>query len=137
VNSSQRISTVRFFLLDDSCEFEQVLLRGTYPPVTQTCYISSQHLEALTLLSLLENLQVLLGKFLCALLAATLQYFQILNLLDSVHSLHNSLSTISLRFTNSKTLLYLHTPCMAPVLNLHFCENENNVNPSELSEIKL
>jgi hypothetical protein len=26
---------------------------------------------------------------------------------------------------------------MAPVLNLHFYENENNVNPPELSEIKV
>jgi hypothetical protein len=87
MNSSQRIMTIRFFLLDDSYKFEQVLRRGTYPPVTETFYVSSQYLEALTILILLENIQVLLGKFLCALLAATLQYFEILNLLDSVHSL--------------------------------------------------
>jgi hypothetical protein len=35
-----------------------------------------------------------------------------------------------------ETLLGLRTPCTAPVLNLHFRENENNVFPPELSEIK-
>jgi hypothetical protein len=42
-----------------------------------------------------------------------------------------------LRFKNSETLLGLRTPCMALVLNLHFYENENNINPPELSDIKL
>jgi hypothetical protein len=35
---------------------------------------------------------------------------------------------------NSETSLGLRTPCTAPVLNLHFCENENNVIPPELAE---
>jgi hypothetical protein len=137
VNSPRRVTTVCLFLLVDSCEFEQVLLRGTYSPVTQNCYVSSQHLKALTFLILIENLQVLLRKFLRALLAATLQYFQILNLLNSVHSLrHQSLNNFT-QVTKPKTLLGLHTPCTAPMLNLHFPENENNFNPPELSEIKL
>jgi hypothetical protein len=42
-----------------------------------------------------------------------------------------------IRFANSETLLSLRTPCTAPMLNLHFYKNENNVNPPELSEIKL
>ena len=37
---------------------------------------------------------------------------------------------------NSETLLGKRTLCMAPVLNFHFCKNENNVIPPELAETK-
>ena len=37
---------------------------------------------------------------------------------------------------SSETLLGLRTPCTSPVLNFQFRENENNVIPPELSEIK-
>jgi hypothetical protein len=36
---------------------------------------------------------------------------------------------------NSKTSLGLCTPCTAPMLNFHFCENENNFIPPELAEM--
>jgi hypothetical protein len=35
---------------------------------------------------------------------------------------------------NSETSLDLGTPCTSHVLNLHFCENENNVIPPDLAE---
>jgi hypothetical protein len=64
------------------------------------------------------------------------EYFQVLNSLTLCTLCDNSLSTVRSGH-NSEAFLGLCTPCMAPVLNLHFYEDENNVISSELSEMKL
>jgi hypothetical protein len=74
-------------------------------------------------------------RLLHALLAAILQYFQVFEFFDSVHSLRQQSFNNFPQVANSETSLGLRTPCTAPVLNLHFCENENNVISPELAEM--
>jgi hypothetical protein len=127
----------------------KVFLHGTCPPTKQLFYASFQHFKALALLNLSSTT------------SKTLPLLSLLEILkysgdnSCVHSLRHffkyalvfePLRLCALPATivfqqfpqvvSSETSLGLCTPCMAPVFNLHFRENENNVIPPELSEMK-
>jgi hypothetical protein len=106
-------------------------LQGTSP-----LELSSTTSKILSLLSLIEKSSSPLGKIPartpCGNSSNTSKY---LNLFDSAHSLRQQSFNNFPQVANSETSLGLRTPCTAPVLNLHFCENENNVIPPELAEM--
>jgi hypothetical protein len=91
--------------------------------------------KILSLLSLIEKSSSPLGKIPmrtpCGNSSNTSKY---LNLFDSVHPLRQQSFNNFTQVENSETLLGPCSPCMAPVLNFHFYENENNVLPPELAE---
>jgi hypothetical protein len=105
-NSSRHQPSVLFF---DNCE-------DPIPPELSPTLSLKEDSRTHSLWRILQLLQRIEVLRLCALPAAVvLQQF--------------------LRFTNSKTLLSLRTPCMAPVPNLHSCENEKRVISPELAEM--
>jgi hypothetical protein len=66
------------------------------------------------------------------------QFFKYFQAFEPLRLCAPSATTIFQQFRsgcNSETSLNLRTPCMVPVLNLHFCKNENNVIPPELAEM--
>jgi hypothetical protein len=91
--------------------------------------------KILSLLSLIEKSSSPLGKVPartpCGNSSNTSKY---LNLFDSAHSLRQQSFNNFSQVANTETSLGLRTPCMSPVLNLHFCENENNVISPDLAE---
>jgi hypothetical protein len=48
---------------------------------------------------------------------------------STLHTPTTAVSQQVIQVTKPETLLSLRTPCTAPVLNLHFCENENKSYP--------
>jgi hypothetical protein len=127
----------------------KVFLHGTCPPAKQLRYASFQHFKALALLtfssttsktlSLLSLFEILKysGDNSCT---HSLQHFFKYALVFEPLRLYALPTIVVLQQFHSgcnfETSLGLHTPCMALVLNLHFYENENNVIPPEISEIK-
>jgi hypothetical protein len=127
----------------------KVFLHRTCPPAKQLCYASFQHFKALALLSfssttsktlsLLSLLEILKysGDNSCT--HSLRHFFKYALVFEPLRLCALLATTVLQQFhsgCNSETLLGLRTPCTAPVLNLHFYENENNVIPPELSEIK-
>jgi hypothetical protein len=96
--------------------------------------VSSTTSKTLSLLSFLHNSS--LQEDSC--MHSLWQFFKYFQVFEPLRLCTLPVTTVFQQFhsgCNSKTSLSLRTPCMAPVLNLHFCENENNVIPPELAEM--
>jgi hypothetical protein len=118
----------------------------TYPPAKQRRCAFLQHFKALALLSFSSTTSKTLS-LLSFLHNSSLQedscthslrqFFKYFQVFEPLRLCALPATTVLQQFRsgcNSETSLGLRTPCTAPVLNLHFCENENNVIPPELAE---
>jgi hypothetical protein len=125
----------------------KVFFHETYPPAKQCRYAFLQHFKALALLSFSSTTSKTLSllSFLHnsslqedSCMHSLRQFFKFFQVFEPLRLCALPATTVFQPFphaANSETLLSQRTFCTAPMFNLHFCENENNVIPPELSEI--